>query len=196
MGEVQRAMSSSVSRRKKETTHSNVYKQQLIKKCLDGYCVSLEMKKALSSHTDQVKGLPLLWVNLLQHGMMITREKTRRWLQHIPDVQNRTHELHLFLPPQLQNLFHFQISEVRWDKSLLFPPAAPSYDLLGSHWHFECVAAASELSLPEMLVIEIMCYVLYLRFKLKDCRVRRAFQKPFSPFSCPSHLNHSWQKFA
>lgn len=66
MGEVQRAMSSSVSRRKTETTLSNVYKQQLIKKCLDEHCVPLEMRKALSSHTNQLKGLPLLLVNLLQ----------------------------------------------------------------------------------------------------------------------------------
>lgn len=142
MGEVQRAMSSSHSRRKTETTLSNVYKQQEIKKCLDEYCVPLGMKKALSSHTNQVKGLSLLLVKLLQHGMMITRERTWRWFQHIPDVQSRTHELHL--PPQLQSLLRLlstQVSEVRW--ALLFLPAGPSCHLLDCHGHFEWVGAAS-----------------------------------------------------
>lgn len=168
MGEVQRAMRSSVSRRKTETTLSNVYKQQLIKKCLDEYCVPLEMKKALSSHTNQVKGPPLLLVNLLQHGMLTTREITRRWFQHIPDVQSRTHELHLFLPPQLLSLCRLastQISEVRWDNpccSFLLHPAvtcwAATHILNVLVQPLNSFQSSSQLSLPEMLVIEIMSY--------------------------------------
>lgn len=142
------------------------------------------------------------WWTCCSVGMMISREITRRWLQHTPDVQSRTHELHLCLPPQLQGLYRLvptQVSGVRWDEPLLFLPAAPSCLLLGCHGHFECVGAASErlpAEPPRDACHRYHVLVLQQGFKLRDCRVRRAFQKPFSPCSCPPHLNHSWQKFA
>lgn len=42
--------------------------KQLTEECLDEYCVPVAMTKVLTSHTNQVKGLPLPLVNILQHG--------------------------------------------------------------------------------------------------------------------------------
>lgn len=63
-----RAASSAVGGRRPPL--SLLRNKQLIEESLEEYCVPVEMRKVLSFHTNQVKGLPWPLVNVLQHGMM------------------------------------------------------------------------------------------------------------------------------
>lgn len=122
--------------------------KQLIEESLEEYCVPVEMRKVLSFHTNQVKGLPWPLVDVLQRGMMVSRE--RRRFQRISDVQSRARELYLFLPPELQELASLACTHIFPQKRLRsggtspsLCTSSPSCDMLGCHFNLECIGCSS-----------------------------------------------------
>lgn len=107
--------------------------KQLIEESLEEYCAPVEMRKVLSFHTNQVKGLPWPLVDVLQHGTMLSRE--RRCFQHVSDVQSRARELYLFLLPELQERASLVCTHTFPQKCLRSGGTSPSLCTFTQLWH-------------------------------------------------------------